>query len=333
MNLFRPDYLTYHNYTTSNFLVPNPARVNSPEKALWFASHIDPCKLPRITEKQLVRIVGYLAKTDFQPNTHFDYLGFLEKGFRTSGKFTLEKTTKIFQEYIEGLQKELAFDVNKQFKLDKQTWITPLGFGALVKAPSLMNALIKSGAEVNCAQRTYEISSPYHLVCVNYYGRRDYDNAINVDKRWLHNYDFSHLKADCINILISHQGDPNSICKTKLVRHVSCYRFDKLTKNTTALWIHLIDIMGSISTNKTLRTLIKANADINSRNNGETPLSFLAKQMNDDKSWKFVIMKDLVESGADPLISNDGRWLHEITKDCPKASEYLQAKITEKLFS
>lgn len=331
------DFFVTSNYSCYNdgntdYKVPNPAKVNSPERALWFLQNIKPSELPRITENQLIQIVGHVAKTVFKPKTHLEYLEYLEKGLRISGEFTLEKTSRIYREYIESLQKEQKFEINEQFQLNQKTWITPVGFAALLKAPALLNVLIQSGGNVNCGQRGSEFSSPFHLIFVKSYEEdsRKYHHYSCLDKRWWHNYDFSNLTIECINVLKQHQGNPNAICKTKLLQHSnfsdSCIYGHKLTRLTSALWIPVTGMINSGFETKEIKALVDAKADLDFRNNGETPLSLVAKNVS-MIGLGLHLMKFLVESGADVLVSNDERWLDEITKRYPDAHEYIKEKL------
>lgn len=308
------------------YSVPNPSKVNSHERAVWFLDHITSCaRLTEISKKQLIKIINLLVKDTFNPKTYLENIEKLEKCFLKSKKYTLEKATKVFLEHIEGLQKEKKFDVNQTFavKSGERKWdplvnLTPIGFAAMRKAPALLNALIKAGGNVNCGERNEFqtcVASPLHLIFVNqYFLQKDiYDEpSMHQLGSYSNHYRSFKLQGKCIDILKQYGCEPNSTCKSNLIDY-SWRNYHVYNSKLTPIWIALLELYRGKLDTDTMTSLVQAKADINFQSVSVTPLQYAAIRIDD-----IGITKILVQLGADLFVTTEeGRTVCDLCKSKP----------------
>lgn len=301
--------------------IPKPSKVNSHERAVWFVNHLESYgNLPKISEKQLIKIVNLLVKDTFYSKTYLEDLEKLEKCFQRSRKYTIEKATKVFLDHIERLQKEEIFDVNQTFnvKIVEKTFshLSPIGFAAMSKSPALLKALIKAGGDVNCGERNstqQRASSPLHLIFVDSYlhGLNDMDAKYYKYKG--NCYSFDELIIKCIDILKEYQCEPNSICLSPLVLHsffkpnFNYFSFQGLC--TTPIWIALMrwnymknesDKEGMTLYENAIISLVQSKANIDFQNKGLTLLQYAVDFIDD-----IGLTKMFVQLGADLFVTTE----------------------------
>lgn len=196
-----------HSCTSDTTPLPSADAINTHQEAIDYLNKIKYNNLPAITDKQVAKILKLLIPeklTYLKWNNYLKNIEKLEKCFRKSETFTLDKATEIFHSHLEPFNKE-EFDVNQKLPgID----LTPVGFAAQNKSPALLNALIEAKADVNCGSKNsqdLQIHSPLHLLFEN--------SPIHIQTRLEMNYSyytFPDLQTECINVLIQHGCNPNS---------------------------------------------------------------------------------------------------------------------------
>lgn len=302
-------------------LIPNPSKVNSYERAVWFVNNLESYgNLPKISEKQLIKIVNLLVKDTFYSKSYLENLEKLEKCFQRSRKYTLEKATNVFLDHIEKLQKEEIFDVNQTFnvKIVEKTFanLSPIGFAAMSKSPALLNALIKAGGDVNCGERNstqQRASSPLHLIFVDSYLHGLDCMDAKYYKYKGNCYSFDELAIKCIDILKEYQCEPNFICLSPLILHsffkpnFNYFSFQGLC--TTPIWIALMrwdylkkesDKEGMTLYENAITSLVQSKANIDFQNKGLTLLQYAIDFIDD-----IGLTKMLVQLGADLFVTTE----------------------------
>lgn len=261
--------------------LPSSDAIKTHKEAIDYLNKIKYNNLPAITDKQVTKILKLLISeklTYLKWNNYLKNVEKLEKCFRKSETFTLEKATEIFHSHLEPFNKE-EFDVNQKLPgID----LTPVGFAAQNKSPALLNALIQAKADVNCGSKNsqdLQIQSPLHLVFQ--------DSPTHVQARLEMNYSyytFPDLQTECINVLIQHGCDPNS---------------REIGDKSEVIFFN-IPLTCAIEHGNTdqVESLVKAKADINIKiNRGPfttsytTPLHMAISQIS--------TLRKLVEFGAD----------------------------------
>lgn len=270
-----------HSCTSDTTPLPSADAINTHQEAIDYLNKIKYNNLPAITDKQVTKILKLIVPerlTYLKWYHQLRNIEKLEKCFRKSETFTLDKATEIFHSHLEPFNKE-EFDVNqKLLSID----LTPVGFAAQNKSPALLNALIESKADVNCGSKNsqdLQIHSPLHLVFE--------DSPIHIQTRLEMNYSyytFPDLQTECINVLIQHGCDPNS----------------KVLGDKSEVIFFSTPLTGAIEHGNTdqVESLVKAKADINIKiNRGPfttsytTPLHMGISQIS--------TLRKLVEFGAD----------------------------------
>lgn len=273
---------------------------------------------PAITEKYLSKILNKLENNKIpcqdrliieHRSDNFDkmvrilrtcsqwqYLEQLEMSFRQSkNEFTLEKATRIFYNYFESLRKQ-EFDFTKKLPSCAYTYdvikdCTPIGRAVFFNCPALVGALIKAGADVNCGSKGHKgrkKHSPLHFTV--------YPGLLKIWRAG--GPDTQKLTNQCIEILTKNGCDPN-----------------------------IIDHVVRCDAAETLKSLVKAKADINLMYSGSTCLHS-AIFYNDISMLEMV--ETIVELGVDLFAVNSKKQaavdLARKFKDI-KVAEFLERAI------
>lgn len=124
----------------------------------------------------------------------------LEWSFQRSKTYTPEKASQIYQNFFEALSKK-GFNINSRLKgfdtADGEE--TPIGWATGFKVYTLVGALIKAGANVNCGAKNHNgitKKSPIHLIIYNGYER---NRRLDCPSQ-----------MECLNILLNNGCDPNA---------------------------------------------------------------------------------------------------------------------------
>lgn len=240
----------------------------------------------------LLAAEGIGTPTDSQFNNlnhiwdyHIAYLGIFEKCFRKSTEFNFEKITNLFISYINSI-KENGFDSNGLMGMKIRTI---LGHAVINQLPALVNALIKTGANVNSKAKDRmgtRLPLPIHYIC----------------SRSFYNPPFSQELANHnIQILTQNGCDLNtSECPDS-----------PFETNRTALWSAARQCQVA-----TVISLVKAKADINlirvhNEEGDSTPLQAVVSREIWDIDSSAQILRDqlstvktLVNLSADLFIKN-----------------------------
>lgn len=203
-------------------------------------------KLPdELSEEKLKKIlntfISLMELTNFNWGSHIYTLTNLEKCFRKSSTFSLQKAISIFQEHIEQIAK-FGFAINKKYAVDiiknesersnahksKQYW-TYVGVAAVELCPALLEALKKSGADMNNCDE--ESQSAMELVS------------------WFHSHRDTSQMDNCVTFFVANGYNPNDkrirLNKTHKIPDVS-HLLDAIVYNDQALVKSLIAVKADI---------------------------------------------------------------------------------------
>lgn len=188
---------------------------------------------PDISEKSLREILKLSIRHTAQEeeketnsrnqNSSFNFIGRwqyhmlnleeLEIRFRNSHEYTSEKAIEIFQSHFEELKKYAfhdSFDVNiKLFSnaVGGEYYLTPIGYAYSRRMPTLIHALIKSGANKDCGFITSK-NVPLFLKEISPLSLMYY--VPHIEESFYNPFQLRKLRNLCTKILLDHGTNPNA---------------------------------------------------------------------------------------------------------------------------
>lgn len=199
----QPKLPEIHNEDVSNFL-HSFLYLEEPEK-------------PAISEEFLGKVLSILETNIFPTEKkevvssrdlefYFIQLEKLERCAKKSSNYSFEKTVILFHKHFEAISKK-GYGINDINTSRDQYNQTSIGWAFTHKAPVLLSALIKAGADVNCGTLEKigdEIvkKSPLHLLNENR----------SVYTYWMDSQISANITVQCVSILLNNGCDANAKC-------------------------------------------------------------------------------------------------------------------------